>query len=152
MWSIRLCNSLGEASPYKVTWLHRLMQWRRKFTQPWIELEVNVKKKKRGCTPLQKLYHVYGVQFHLCIYNHFLQPHEPIHAFQTLQNFPVLGLWLIKDEYRTGKAPVYNHVWYQPNQAGKKVFAVSGIYLSFNVVPFGGGGGGGGGGGSLHSG
>ena len=24
MWSIRLCNSLGEASPYKVTWLHRL--------------------------------------------------------------------------------------------------------------------------------
>ena len=27
MWSIRLCNSLGEASPYKVTWLHRL-RWR----------------------------------------------------------------------------------------------------------------------------
>ena len=25
MWSIRLCNSLGEASPYKVKWLHRLM-------------------------------------------------------------------------------------------------------------------------------
>ena len=25
MWSIRLCNSLGEASPYKVTWLHRLI-------------------------------------------------------------------------------------------------------------------------------
>ena len=24
MWSIRLCNGLGEASPYKVTWLHRL--------------------------------------------------------------------------------------------------------------------------------
>ena len=24
MWSLRLCNSLGEASPYKVTWLHRL--------------------------------------------------------------------------------------------------------------------------------
>ena len=24
VWSIRLCNSLGEASPYKVTWLHRL--------------------------------------------------------------------------------------------------------------------------------
>ena len=25
MWSLRLCNSLGEASPYKVTWLHRLI-------------------------------------------------------------------------------------------------------------------------------
>ena len=45
---------------------------------------------------------------------------------------------------RTGKTPVYNHVWYQPNQAkiypqsgeSPKVFAVSGcngtmLYLNF---------------------
>ena len=25
MWSIRLCNSLRDVSPYKVTWLHRLV-------------------------------------------------------------------------------------------------------------------------------
>ena len=25
MWSVRLCNSFGEASPHKVTWLHRLI-------------------------------------------------------------------------------------------------------------------------------
>ena len=25
IWWLRLCNSLGEASPYKVTWLHRLI-------------------------------------------------------------------------------------------------------------------------------
>ena len=29
MWSIRLCNGLEEAIPYKVTWLHRLRQYTR---------------------------------------------------------------------------------------------------------------------------